>query len=158
MFGRKNEIPQETIDEIRHLSKRVAELKGTLDGGALHLEAQAEVQRLKREVVDLQIQRDKINEGHAREKREIEHSVGLHKKQVELDLEIAKREASVTVREENLDARQARFTEQVSFLTDRMTGEVDRMNSLMNHILERLPKVEALIGHPPPAETEKKGK
>jgi predicted nucleic acid-binding Zn-ribbon protein len=112
----------------------------------------AEVRRLTNEIVGLQrektqkeIELDRVKEEHSREKRDIEHMVGLHKKRVEQEIELASRESTLSVREENIQAERKRFEDQMKFMEKRMGGELDRLNGLTSDILERLPNFEAFV-------------
>jgi hypothetical protein len=130
------------VEEIKALSKRVAELKGARDQAEEELGLSTRVISLEREKTAKEIELDRVKEEHAREKREIEHMVGLHRKRVEQEIEIAKREQTVTIREENLVADRDRFEEQMKFMQKRMEGELERLNGLTSEILERLPVVK----------------
>ena len=68
--------------------------------------------------------------------------VGLHRKRVGQEIELAKREQTISLREENLIADRERFEEQMTFMQNRMEGELERLNGLTSEILERLPKVD----------------
>jgi len=126
--------------EIRELSKRVAALKGERDQASEELGLSTRIVSLEREKTAKEIELDRVKEQHEREKRDIEHMVGLHKDRVKQEIELAKREQTITVREENLKADRERFEEQMKFMQKRMETELERLNGLTSEILERLPK------------------
>ncbi len=107
-----------------------------------------EIIRLKKRITDLEIQEGKIKEGHEKEDRELRHMIGLEKKRQTFEIDQAKRETTVVVREENLGADKARFSDEMKFQRERFTDEVKYLKDLMGEILERLPNisVERLIG------------
>ena len=85
--------------EIRTLSKRVAELKGERDSVSEELGLSARLASLEREKTRKEIELDRVKEESAREKREIEHMVGLHRKRVTQEIDLAKREQIAEVTE-----------------------------------------------------------
>ena len=138
----KDGVSARILTEIQTLSKQVAGLKGEREQAREELGLSTRIVSLEREKTAKEIELDRVKEQHAREKREIEHMVGLHKKRVEQEIEIAKREQTVTIREENLVADRDRFEEQMKFMQKRMEGELERLNGLTSEILERLPVVK----------------
>jgi hypothetical protein len=114
-------------------------LKGERDEVSEELGLSARIVSLEREKTAKEIELDRVKEQHAREKREVEHMVGLHKDRVKQEIELAKREQSITVREENLKADRERFEQQMQFMQKRMETELERLNNLTSEILERLP-------------------
>jgi hypothetical protein len=106
---------------------------------------------LKKKITQLEIDKSKIEEDNARERREIEHKVGLEKKRQEMELELAKREAIVEVREANLDADRKRFEDQMRFTTERFEKEAAAVHEMMGEVLKRLPNfsehVEMALGN-----------
>jgi chromosome segregation ATPase len=144
VFGRDVAL-QRLAEKIEALTKRVAELKGEREAVDSELGLSSRIVSLQREKTAKEIELDRVKEEHTREKREIEHMVGLHKKQVTQEIELAKREQTVTLREENLKADRERFEEQMKFMQKRMEGELERLNGLTTEILDRLPKIESLV-------------
>lgn len=59
----------------------------------------AEVVSLNRQIAELNIQKGQIEEGHARQERELRHMIGLEKNRQKVELEQAKKEAQLTLRE-----------------------------------------------------------
>jgi len=72
-------------------------------------------------------------------------SVGLERKRQEFEIEQAKRETTVAVREENLKADKDRFAEQLKFHEDRFATEVGYLKDMMGQLMERLPTAEIKI-------------
>jgi len=101
-----------------------------------------EVAKLKAEIEDLTIQKGRKEEEFARKEREIEHKVGLERKRQEFEIEAAKREAIVTVREEALKADKERFEAQMAFQQERFEEEVGYLKGMVGQVLERLPSIE----------------
>lgn len=99
------------------------------------------IQRLQKQVSDLEISKSKKEEEFAREKREVEHMVGLQREKSEFETESAKREATLSVREENLKADRTRFEEQMKFQNDRFTQEVGYLKEMLGRVLEAIPNV-----------------
>lgn len=100
------------------------------------------VTELKEQLETLRIEKARKEEEHAKREREIEHKVGLERKRQEFEIAQAKREATVSVREENLKADRARFEEQLKFHEDRFTKEVNYLKDMMSEMLKRLPTAE----------------
>jgi predicted nucleic acid-binding Zn-ribbon protein len=149
LFDSKTDPTTERFDalmeEMADLKRSVTELKGERAATSKIRDMEREYVDTKRQLTDLQIEFDKEKEKHAREKREVEHLVGLERKRSEFEREAAVTEAKVAVREENLSAEQQRFKDQMKFITDRFEKEIDQSKELMMEILARLPKVEALM-------------
>lgn len=132
---------EELITEIRGLRKDLSDARKQRDEARDHVKAEDEITALKKQIADLEIRRDKITEDHEREKREVKHMVGLERKRQEFEIDQAKRETTVTVREENLAADRKRFEEQMKFTTERFQAEVGYLKDLMGEVLDRLPTV-----------------
>lgn len=124
MFTKKDK--QELLDEI------------VAKAGKL----QDEVNDLQRKISDLCIDESRLTEQHEREKREVEHMVGLERKRSEFEIEQARRETMVEVKQANLKADRARFEEQMRFIEERMSKEVSYLkDDILKGILDRLPTV-----------------
>ena len=101
----------------------------------------AKIGKFRENITDLQIQKAKREEEFARKEREIEHKVGLHKTQTEQAITLAKREAIVTVREENLTADRKRFEDQMTFVTENFNKQTDYLKTIIGDLAERLPSL-----------------
>jgi len=102
--------------------------------------------QLQEEVNRLKIDKSKLEEDNGRKIREAEHKIGLEKMRQDVELTQAKREAVLTVKEENLKADQDRFTEQISFHEKRFTEEVGYLKDMVSQVLERVPNVDIGVG------------
>ena len=127
--------------EVRALKVELRKARQERDDAVALRKAEDELSTIKKEVERQLIKQDRLKEDHERERREIEHKVGLEKKRQEMELKLAKREAIVEVQEQNLDADRKRFEDQMKFTTDRFEAEAQSMHSLMQAILKRLPTV-----------------
>lgn len=132
---------EELLTEIKGLRRDLREAKAERDDLRERTSLEDEVTGLKKKIADLEIRRDKITEDHEREKREVKHMVGLERKRQEFEIDQARRETTVSVREENLAADRKRFEEQMKFTTERFQSEVGYLKDLMTEILTRLPTV-----------------
>lgn len=103
----------------------------------------ATVAQLKEEIETLRIEKGRREEDFAKQAREVEHKVGLERKRQEFEVASAKREATLSVREENLKADRARFEEQMKFQTKRFEEEVGYLKTMLGDVLKQ---VGALTG------------
>jgi hypothetical protein len=100
---------------------------------------------LQREIVKLEIDRDKKVEEFSRKEREIEHKIGLERKRQEFEIEQSKRETTVKVREENLAADKERFKSEMDFQRKHLEGEIASLRELVGEMLKRLPNAEIMM-------------
>lgn len=100
-----------------------------------------DVVKLKAEIANLEIEKAKKQEEHAREERELRHMIGLEKKRQEVEMAQAKRETELSVREGNLKAERERFEANLKFNTDRFQSMEAYLKDMMKEILTRLPNV-----------------
>jgi predicted nucleic acid-binding Zn-ribbon protein len=133
------------MEELAGLKRQVAELKGDREGHGRAQKLESEIAKLKRDLTDKQIDYDREHERWEREKREVEHMVGLQRKRSEYENEAATREAKLVVREENLTAQQERFDEHVAFIEKRFDQQFRSLEKLTGQILERMPTTRQLI-------------
>jgi DNA anti-recombination protein RmuC len=126
--------------EIRTLSQRVAELKGERDAVGTETTLSKRIIELEREKTEKEIALARVLEDHQREKREIDHKIGLHRQRVEQEIELSRKEAVLDVREENLTKDRERFEKEMDYTRERFSEEVERLATLQKEILERLPK------------------
>jgi hypothetical protein len=132
---------KELLEEIRALRKELKTAQRNAEDATARLSLEDQLVELKKKIVDKQIEQDRLTERHEREKRDVEHMVGLEKKRQEFEIDQAKRETMVAVREENLQADKDRFAEQLKFHEERFTTEVGYLKELMGSVLDRLPTV-----------------
>jgi hypothetical protein len=166
LFAKQDDpVAQELLDELRGLKKEVAQLHGEREANTEAIKLSDAIVKLKKELTNLQIEKDREKESHSREKREVEHMVGLERKRQEFEVDAAKRDVKLTVREENLQSDRERFEQEMKFTRERFEKEVGYLQGLMKEILERLPtvSVEKAIdlkvngngnGHKEPAEVD----
>ena len=149
LFGQRPDPTSERfdtlMDELAGLKRQVAELRGDREGHGRARKLETELATLKRELTDKQIEFDREQEKWDREKREVEHMVGLQRRRSEYDAEAAAREAKLVVREENLTAQQQRFDEHVAFIEKRFDQQFRSLEKLTGQILERMPTTKQLI-------------
>jgi chromosome segregation ATPase len=138
--GSSTEI-RELTDEIRELKRSIAELRVEREAREQELGLTKDVLSLRRQLEDLKIEKAKLVEDNARELREVRHMVGLEKRRQEFEVDAAKRETTIQVREENLAADRTRFEEQMKFTVDRFDKEVGYLKDILGDILLRLPTV-----------------
>jgi septal ring factor EnvC (AmiA/AmiB activator) len=138
----------------KKISDAVAHIKAQVDSltqGELYSQKtySTEVVSLKKQIADLQINKDKMQEDHDRADRELRHMIGLEKKRQELEKEAAQREATdakraatLDVREENLAHQKDVFEDQMAFQKEAFDKQVHYLENLMTQILGRLPEVK----------------
>lgn len=127
--------------EIGKLSGHVAELQGKLTFAQEEAELRDKLMALQEEVSALEITKSEITEKHEREKREIEHMVGLEKSRQEQELELGRREAELDAREANLTAEKKRFEDNLEFNNERFEKMETYLTELAKALLDRLPDV-----------------
>lgn len=106
----------------------------------------AELNDLRDQVEKLKREKATLTEDNDRKIRETEHKVGLLKTKQDQDIAHAKRQTELEVREANLAADKDRFTEEMEFQRKRLEGEVERVERVLNAILERLPNITVELG------------
>jgi chromosome segregation ATPase len=129
-------------EELANVKAELHDVRGQLSASREALKLTDDIVDLKKKVVDLEIQEAKLKETHEREKRDVEHMVGLEKKRQQFEINQAKRETTVSVREENLAADQARFTAQMEFHKEQIAGEITRFEKILAGLFDRLPTIE----------------
>lgn len=134
MIGGSDRFRQAVEDAIRKVQNEAASLVGDL----------GKVADLKKKISDLEIDHAKKKEEWDRREREVEHKIGLERKRQEFEIEQAKRETSIKVREENLAADKERFKAEMDFQRERLSGEVDSLRKLVDQMLQRLPSAEII--------------
>jgi hypothetical protein len=142
MFGKPGQLA-ETERVVRETVERIVREAMSDAQNALKLTGQ--ITKLREELETLRIEKGRKEEEFAKKEREIEHKVGLERKRQEFEIEQAKRETSVTVREENLSADRKRFEEQLEFHQQRFESEVKYLHEMAEKLMERLPSAEIKI-------------
>lgn len=142
------------------LREEVAGLRGDIRALTEEKKAASKALALTETVIDLETQisslkadRSRIEEAYARKEREtkekhdrsmrdIEHMLGLHKKQVAHETSASKRETAVEIREGNLAHERAAFEEQMKFFKEQSNNQVEYLRELIALLSERLPAIE----------------
>jgi hypothetical protein len=106
----------------------------------------AEVLSLKRAIADLEINKSRLEEDHAKQERELRHMIGLEKRRQEVELEQAKRDASLTARETQIVQERARFEETLKFNTSRFEAMEKYQKETLTEVLNRLPNINVKMG------------
>ena len=148
-FSRKQVDSVDTEETIRQTVERILrsvlkDAETTLGKIKTIADLNKKVKELREEVETEKITRLRVNEERAKKDREIEHKVGLERTRQKFESEQAKREAIVTVREENLTADRTRFEDQMKFQQDRFTEEVKYLKEMVGQVLKRLPTAEII--------------
>jgi hypothetical protein len=135
-------------EEIAALTDKVADLETHIKALRKERASLTQVTDLEREIEKLKLEKARLIEDNDRKIRETEHKVGLLKTKQDHDVEHARRMAQLEVRESNLDADKKRFAEEMKFQREHLQGEVDRIDSILGKILERLPTIEVELSGP----------
>jgi|GEM_PF-1620824 len=141
-----------TREDKNELMQQIAGMRGDIKGLRAEREAVREeldladeIVELKRKIEDLKISEDRLTEKHKRERREVEHDVGLLRKRQEFEVESATRETELTVREENLAADKERFKGEMDFQRTELSKQIDYLKDLMEKVMERLPSASMTL-------------
>lgn len=94
-----------------------------------------EVKKLTQQVSTLEIKKSKIEEDFAKERREIEHKLGLEKNRQKQELELGLREQQIKLKEENLKADRDRFEANMKFMNDRFSTEVGYLKDMITKLV-----------------------
>lgn len=129
------------LEAIQVLSLDLAEVKGELAATSSQRRLQNELNKLKEQISDARIEKSRMDEEHARERREIEHHVGLERQRVDLEIENAKTQAALTAREENLQGKEDLFDQHMKFYKEQMDAHIDDVKNLLNQVMTRIPTV-----------------
>jgi len=127
--------------DLKDMTKRAetAEEKVGLQEQIAALESQQTELRKKIELD--KIERDRQVEKHEREKRELEHYIGLEKKRQEFEIDQAKRETEVAIREGNLATERDVFDKNLKFNNERFEKTEKMLREFCDSVLNRLPTV-----------------
>lgn len=135
-------LTKELTTEVRALRADIADLKVEREAATKERDLSKTVVELQTEIATLTADRSKIEEEYERQEREVRHEVGLLRKQTEAEVEMAKTEAVLAVREENLANDRERFETQMKFTTERFEKEIGYLRDIMRQVMERLPTIE----------------
>lgn len=138
MFTKRDKA--ELVEEIAKLTGEIKLLREEKKAVGKAAGLQDEVNALKRELVGLEIDEAKAKEERERERREVEHMVGLERKRQEFEVEQAKRETQVELREAALTEQRKRFEEQMKFIENRLADEVKYLkDDIIKALLKAMP-------------------
>lgn len=138
MFTKRDK--QELVEEIAKLTGEIKLLREEKRAVGKAADLQGEVNDLKAKLVDLEIEEDRVTEKHERERRDVEHMVGLERKRSEFETEQAKRETQVELREAALVEQRKRFEEQMKFIENRLADEVKYLkDDIIKALLKAMP-------------------
>jgi len=127
---------------ISELEKQLRTLNGERDSILEEINLGDKIKQLNERIVTLEIQEAKIKENHEREKREIEHMVGLQRQTMEFEKGSATKDAVLSVREESLNSERVQFEKQMDFITSRFNDEVKYLkDDIIKTLAERIPVV-----------------
>lgn len=127
------------------LADELADLKAEIKALRTERDNTEQVKRLERDVEKLRLEKARLTEDNDRKIRETEHKVGLLKTKQDHDVDHATRMAKLHVREENLSADRERFQAEMEFQREHLQREVDRVESILGKVLERLPNIDAAL-------------
>ncbi len=140
MFGRLWRMNSDIEERIGQLvSRAVSDTIRSIDESFV---GHAKLAELQKQIIKLEIEKDRKDEAFARKEREIEHKIGLERKRQEFEISQAKRETTVVVREENLKADKERFKAEMDFQRKHLEDEIKSLRELVVKMLERLPSAE----------------
>jgi chromosome segregation ATPase len=143
---RRSEDLTELREELERLTTEVSKISGQLKSRKDVLALTDEAIDLKEKIQDLKIEKSRLTEEHDKEKREVQHFVGLEKKRQEVEMDQATRGAKLDVREANLEADKERFEKHIQFVEKRMTDHLGDMKDLLTQVMERIPTVSVNMG------------
>src|SRR5262245_54039467 len=112
MFRKDPDI-QRLADELQTTTRELAKLRGELEASRDTRDLHDEVTELRERKAQAEIDLEKIKEKHEREKRDIDHKIGLHRQRVDQEIELSRKEAVLDVREENLKKDRERFEQEM---------------------------------------------
>jgi hypothetical protein len=141
LSNRRNAAHEATLTGIQRLEDKIERLRAQRDTAAQELTLQGQVNKLKSQIVELEIQRDKKQEDFDRRERELKHMIGLEQQRQKVETEQAKQGAVLEVKQQALTEQQARFTSQMEFQKKQFDKQVDSLENLMGQILQRLPVI-----------------
>ena len=143
MFWRRHDTEdtvRETVERI--LCAVLEDAETTLGKIKTIADLNKKVRELREVAETANIEKDRREEVFAKKEREVEHKVGLERTRQKFESEQAKREATVTVREETLTDDRTRFEDQMKFQQERFTEEVKYLKDMVGQVLKRLPGVK----------------
>jgi hypothetical protein len=137
MFGKENKEVKVLIQDavMAGIKNAIADTKSAL--GKLN-----QIAKLNEEIEGLKIEKNSREWEYKKKEEEIEHKVGLERKRQEFEVEQAKREATVALREENLAAEKKQFETNMKFIQDRFEKEVGYLKDILSQVLKCVQEVK----------------
>lgn len=129
------------LSEITELRVEIKELRTERGDLRTRDELEQKVAQLRRDLTQKQIDYDREAEKWARERREVEHKVGLQQEKADFDADAARRTAILEVREENLTAAQEQAAKELAFTKEQMQVTQAFLEQNFAKVLERLPDI-----------------
>lgn len=157
---KRNQPPQPNIYEltaldrevVSRLTESITKLEGQIRARKTVIDLTDEINTLKTQLADLNIQKSQRDEEFGRKERETEHKIGLAQTQFESEKanhvkeqDLAKREAVLAVKSENLQAERDQFKQHIEFVEAETAAHMSDMKSLLEQIMERIPTVNVGI-------------
>jgi hypothetical protein len=131
--------------QIADLAEQIAGLRAEIKVLTTQRDRTVKVRELEDRIEVLKREKATLEEASARRVRETEHKVGLALEKQEHDLANTKRETELAVREDHQAKQQELFAQQMTFQTDRMSAEIERMERMQTTLMEHLPSIEAMF-------------
>ena len=141
------EVREDVVEDLRELRGSVDKILRLIDGRKNVVTLTSEVVDLKNQIADLEINKSQLTEAHEREKREVQHFVGLEKRRQEVEIVQSTREATLAVREANLDADKLRFEEHIKFVEAAQAKHLEDIKDLLGKVIERIPTMTWEANH-----------
>lgn len=165
--------------DLAEFTTKISELKNKI--GDLETEVKAlrrerasltQVTDLEREIETLRLEKDRLIEDNARKIRDTEHKVGLLQKKQEQDgahqkrqIEVARQEAVLEVREKNLDHATSEFDKRMEYREQQFAQHQAQwekhladFRDMFGDAMKRLPNIDVAltgaIGRPPAADDD----
>ncbi len=149
LFDRERGVLSEAVQELR---ASASDLRAEIAALTKQRDWTKEERQLREQIETLRIEKGRIEEENARKLREVTHQVGLERlrqeaeaEQAKKDVDAARREAVLEVREKNLAAERDAFDKQMEFQRERFEQEQGYLRDLLGQILKRLPDISVAI-------------
>jgi len=144
-MARTKPLSEADLALIEALREDIAKLRGMRSGLEEVTGLEQQRSALQEEIASLQRGQATLVEEHNRATREIEHQVGLQRQQQEFEVDAARREALLEVREGNLEAATTRLEERITFITEGFESQSEFIKGTLEQVLSRLPDVNASL-------------
>ena len=132
----------QTVREI--LTSALRDTESTLAKIRASFSLEAKIATLKEELETVRIEKGRKDEEFARKEREIEHKVGLERKRQEFEITQAKREATVEIKEKNLENERALFEKQMEYYEAQSEKRLQSLEGIIKPLLKALPTAEII--------------